>query len=183
MTPKHQEIIDATLQAMYARERRYHHVLSLPPEEPFRTRSIEELRASLLGQKLCWIAEYVEGYPAAVQPERREESRGWKTVEIIGGIRGEVFQVCSVVYGSPDRKTWFFPKGCQHTGVGGILHAALLQFYREHLPPDQLVSVAAAVITVSEASRSFKCKQLGSGSRVGFAIERQVPSMVVLQEI
>ncbi|EFH83098.1 hypothetical protein Krac_4020 [Ktedonobacter racemifer DSM 44963] len=52
MTPKHQEIIDATLQAMYARERQCHRVLSLPPEEPFRRRSIEQLRASLLGQKL-----------------------------------------------------------------------------------------------------------------------------------
>ncbi|GHO60703.1 hypothetical protein [Ktedonobacter robiniae] len=76
MTPKHQEIIDATLQAIQARERQYYRVLSPPPEEPFRTRGVEELRASLLGQKLCWIAEYVEGYPAAVQPERREQEWG-----------------------------------------------------------------------------------------------------------
>ncbi|GHO60801.1 hypothetical protein KSB_92760 [Ktedonobacter robiniae] len=76
MTPKHQEIIDTTLQAIQARERQYHRALSLPPEEPFCTRSVEELRASLLGQKLCWIAEYVEGYPAAVQPERREQEWG-----------------------------------------------------------------------------------------------------------
>ncbi|GHO63024.1 hypothetical protein KSC_019160 [Ktedonobacter sp. SOSP1-52] len=144
MTPKHQEIIDMTLQAIQARERQYHRALSILPEEPFRTQSIEHLRASLLGQKLRWIAEYVEGYPAAVQPERREQEWGWRTVEIVGGIRGEVFQVCSVVYDSPDRKTWFFPKGCQRSGVGGLLHAALLQFYREHLPPDQLVSVSVA---------------------------------------
>ncbi|GHO71630.1 hypothetical protein KSC_105220 [Ktedonobacter sp. SOSP1-52] len=94
-----------------------------------------------LGQKLCWIAEYVEGYPAAVQPERQETSWGW---QITGGMRREVYQVASVVYGSAlDQKTWSFPKGCQHTGVGGLLHAALLQFYREHLP-HQLISVAAA---------------------------------------
>ncbi|GHO72302.1 hypothetical protein KSD_00730 [Ktedonobacter sp. SOSP1-85] len=113
MTPKHQEIIDATLQAMYARERQCHRMLSLPPEEPFRTRSVEELRASLLGQKLCWIAEYVEGYPAAVQPERREQEWGWRTVGIIGGMRREVYQVASIVYGSAlDGKTWAFSKGC-----------------------------------------------------------------------
>ncbi|EFH79722.1 hypothetical protein [Ktedonobacter racemifer] len=44
MTPKHQEIIDTTLQAIQARERQYHRALSLPPEEPFRRQSIEELR-------------------------------------------------------------------------------------------------------------------------------------------
>jgi hypothetical protein len=116
-----------------------------PPEEPFRRRSIEELRASLLGQKLCWIAEYIEGYPAAVQPERREQEWGWRTVEITGGMRREVYQVCSVVYGSAlHEKTWSFPKGCQHTGVGGLVHAALLQFYREHLPSKQLMSVTEA---------------------------------------
>ncbi|GHO62846.1 hypothetical protein KSC_017380 [Ktedonobacter sp. SOSP1-52] len=122
MTPKHQEIIDTTLQAIQTRERQYYRALSLPPEEPFRRRSIEQLRASLLGQKLCWIAEYVEGYPAAVQPERREQEWGWRAVEIIGGMRREVYQVCSVVYGSAlDGKTWLFPKGCQHTGVGGLV--------------------------------------------------------------
>src|SRR5437879_2086421 len=94
--------------------------------------------------QLCWIAEYVEGYPAAVQPERREQEWGRRTVEIVGGMRREVFLVASVVYGSVlDGKTCFFPKGCQRSGVGGLLHAALLQFYREHLP-HQLISVAAA---------------------------------------
>ncbi|EFH82931.1 hypothetical protein Krac_3826 [Ktedonobacter racemifer DSM 44963] len=120
MTPKHQEIIYTILQAIQARARLYHWALSQPPEEPFRTQSIEQMRASLLGQKLCWIAEYIEGYPAAVQPERREQEWGWRTVEIIGGMRREVYQVCSVVYGSLDRKTWSFPKGCQHTGLGGV---------------------------------------------------------------
>jgi hypothetical protein len=32
------------------------------------------------------------------------------------------------------------------------------------------VVVTTAAIAVSEVSRSFKCKQVGSGSRVGFAI-------------
>jgi hypothetical protein len=36
------------------------------------------------------------------------------------------------------------------------------------------VVVTTTVITVSEASRSFKCKQAGSGSNVGFAIEHQI---------
>src|SRR5437879_4608504 len=110
MTPKHQEIIDTTLQAIQARERQYHWALSLPPEEPFRRRSIEQLRASLLGQKLCWIAEYVEGYPAAVQPERREQEWGWRTVEIIRGMRREVYQVASIVGSALDGKTWAFSK-------------------------------------------------------------------------
>ncbi|GHO63301.1 hypothetical protein KSC_021930 [Ktedonobacter sp. SOSP1-52] len=103
LSPKHQEIIDTTLQAMYARERQYHRALSLSPEEPFPRRSIEQLRASLLGQKLRWIAEYIEGYPAAVQPERQETAWGW---QITGGMRREVYQVASVVYGSAlDQKT------------------------------------------------------------------------------
>lgn len=144
MTPKHQEIIDATLLAVEERARLLHLDLTVPPEEPLRKRSIEQLRASLFGQKLCWIAEYVEGYPAVFQPERREQPGGWHSVEVIGGMRREVYEVCSTVYGSTLSERWSFPPKCQHTQLGALLHAALLQFYREHYPSKHLMSVAEA---------------------------------------
>ncbi|WP_220200391.1 hypothetical protein [Ktedonospora formicarum] len=82
MTPKHQAVIDRTLHAVH--ERAHLVVQSLHPpgkEEPAqgdaaKHRSQEEqmeaLRASTLGCQLRWIAEYVEGYPAAKEPERKQ---------------------------------------------------------------------------------------------------------------
>ena len=52
--------------------------------------------------------------------------------------------MCAVVYGSVEEKTWPYPPRCHRTELGQLLHAALLQFYREHLPSAQLVSVAVA---------------------------------------
>lgn len=91
VTPKHQQIIDTTLRELQERAMVLQRALSIPSantqereatqEEPRLARSVEALRASPLGQKLRWIAEYVEGYPAAVEPERRTPSiasiRSW----------------------------------------------------------------------------------------------------------
>ncbi|GHO50549.1 hypothetical protein KSX_87120 [Ktedonospora formicarum] len=63
---------------------------------------MEALRASLLGQQLRWIAEYVEGYLAAREPERKQRWAWSKEEEVVvrGGMRREVYAVCAIVYGS-----------------------------------------------------------------------------------
>ncbi|WP_126629533.1 hypothetical protein [Dictyobacter alpinus] len=80
------------------------------PEEP----QFESLRASNLGQYLRWIAEYGEGYPPAVVPER--QSNEWsgllKEEWLTGGIRSVVYVVCLVLYGTVhDSVGWRYPRG------------------------------------------------------------------------
>ncbi|GHO51151.1 hypothetical protein KSX_93140 [Ktedonospora formicarum] len=166
MTPKHQAVIDRTLHAVH--ERAHLVVQSLHPpgkEEPAqgdaaKHRSQEEqmeaLRASTLGCQLRWIAEYVEGYPAAKEPERKQRWTWSEEVVVRGGMRREVYAVCAVVYGSAaGGNAWSYPRQCQHTDLGQLLHAALLQFYHEYLPADQLVSVGNAAKEIGIARQTL----------------------------
>lgn len=85
MTPKHQALIGRTLQAVSERAQMMERVLRPLPGEgvpgqeeatenvSLQRRQLASLRASPLGQKLRWIAEDVEGYPAAMEPERKPQ--------------------------------------------------------------------------------------------------------------
>ncbi|BCL84643.1 hypothetical protein ccbrp13_71080 [Ktedonobacteria bacterium brp13] len=179
MTPKHQQVIDATMLLVWRRSLVLSHALRTQSDQQQAdeesvqsaqgTQSaldtdeahaalIERLRASVLGQRLRRIAEYVEGYPAEIEPTRTQDK--WSPVReehVQGGMRREVYQVCEVVYGEVREKgkRWRYPKHCQHTELGKLLHAALLQFYREYLPAKQLVSVAAAAKEIGIARQTL----------------------------
>jgi hypothetical protein len=164
MTPKHQQLLDATLLQVQERAALFERALSMlsmvrdapaqASEKPSEKPSVETLRASMLGQRLRRIVEYVEGYPAEIEPERKKTSRGEERVT--GGIRLEVYKVCFVLFGSAhEAERWAYPKHCQHTELGRLLHAALLQFYREYLPKDQLMSVVAAAEKIGIARQTL----------------------------
>ena len=151
MTPKHQALIDTVLHRVHHRsvliQRALRHAGETHQQdaEP-RDALVERLRGSVLGQRLRRIAEYVEGYPAAVEPTHRTVGFGLQEREIVeGGMRREVYLVCQVVYGViSEEHLWKYPKQCHRTELGKLFHAALWQFYREHLPAEQLVTVMEA---------------------------------------
>lgn len=176
MTPKHQQVIDATVLLVWRRSLVLSHALrnqsdqsdqqqadeesgqSAQDTEEAQAALIEWLRTSILGQRLRRIAEYVEGFPAEIEPTRTRDK--WSPVReehVQGGIRREVYEVCAVVYGEVREKgkRWRYPKQCQHTELGKLLHAALLQFYREYLPAKQLMSVAAAAKEIGIARQTL----------------------------
>jgi hypothetical protein len=160
MTPKHQQLIDEVLLLVAERAEVVRRVLEPDQgeEETQEDRAIqaEQLRGSVLGQRLRRLAEYVEGYPAA--PPERAEKAPWSVGQeerLTGGIQAEVYQVCAIVYGTVHAGgTWSYPKHVQRTELGKLLHAALWQFYREHVPKE-LVSVAEASNKVGLARQTI----------------------------
>ena len=73
MTPKHQQCIDAVLLKVHERSTLLHAALQPAGEvaHEHENVSVEQLRGSVLGQYLRQIAEYEEGYPQEVVPERQ----------------------------------------------------------------------------------------------------------------
>jgi excisionase family DNA binding protein len=111
MTPDHQQLIENTLQAAYARAIEMNTSLTIQPGKNPPKYTHEMMWNSPLGQDLTTIANYVEGHPT------QED------------IRAPLSRVARAIFGNTLRQGIRLPRQFQKTPLGEMMYAAFARYY------------------------------------------------------